>query len=134
MQGAHTSPCSAWWHPEKEVGEKVGIVCDGWSQVTAVQDCQALPVDTVSDEEEKVLQQKTNIKQRGCTGVFLTCVWFSAFGFFSFLRLEGKGSCSSGPGMPPYCADKEGMVVFSILALDWLLSPRLGSCLQMKER
>lgn len=57
--------------------EKLGILCDDWSQVTAVQDCQALPADTISagsDEEESVLQQKTNIKQRGCTGVFLTCV------------------------------------------------------------
>lgn len=86
------------------------------SQVTAVQDCQALPADTTaagSDEEEKVLQQKT--EQRGCAGVFLTCVWFSAFGFFPFSSLEGKGSHSSGPGMPPSCTDKKGMVVFSIL-------------------
>lgn len=40
---------------------KLGVL----SQVTAVQDCQALPADTASagsDEEENVLQQKTNIK------------------------------------------------------------------------
>lgn len=42
--------------------------------------------------------------------------------FFSFLSLEGKGSHSSGPGMPPYCIDKK----------EWLHSPfwyTTGFCL-----
>lgn len=59
VQSTHTSlasPCSS----EGDWG-KLGILCDDWSQVTAVQGCPALPADTISagsDEEESVLQQK----------------------------------------------------------------------------
>lgn len=57
-----------------------------------MQDCQTLPADAisahaVSDKEENVLQQKTNVLQLGC--LEYTChlffVWFSGFCFF-FLK------------------------------------------------
>lgn len=50
-----------WLPPSEGDWGKLGILCDDWSQVTAVQGCQALPADTISagsDEEESVLQQK----------------------------------------------------------------------------
>lgn len=82
-----------------------------------MQDYQALAADTISagsDEEEKVLQQKTNRAARVYWSIADLCLVFCFCFFFSFLSLEGIGSQSSGPGMPPYCTDKKGMVVFSI--------------------
>lgn len=84
--------------------------------VTAVQDGQAPPADTISagsDEEEKVLQQKTNIKQRGCTGVFMTCVWFSALVFFLLLKTgrERQASLCSWNGTLFYRQERNGCVL-----------------------
>lgn len=102
--------------------EKLGILCDDWRQVTAVQDCQALPADTISagsDEEENVLQQRTNIKQRGWTGVFLTCCFSTCVSFLFKSGRERQPFLWSWNATLLY--RQERMVIFSVLVYDWLL-------------
>jgi len=93
---------SRWWESwnSRVIKSQVATVRLFW---------QTVSVHTVSEEEESILRQKTNVLQLGCLQVQLSSVRLSLFCLFATVVTWRREPCrernSSGSGVPRYCID-----------------------------